>query len=323
MSFSSSVKNELCRIEVDDRCCLISELASVIRISGTVKPVRQDIVNIKIVTENAAFARRVFSIIKKLFGIYPEVLIRKGKKLKKHVSYMIVVTDPAKAGQILKATGLPEAGDANGEAGTETAGSLKMRRIAQKACCRKAFLRGAFLSGGSVTDPEKNYHLEIINKNREMAQNLLKHMGGYGLNAKIIRRKGNFVVYLKEGEDIVDFLNVIGAHSALMELENVRILKEMRNNVNRIVNCETANLGKTVNASLRQIENIKLIKEKIGFGNLPRSLREIAELRLEHSDASLKELGEMLNPPLGKSGVNHRLRKLDRIAEKEAGKGQL
>ena len=192
-----------------------------------------------------------------------------------------------------------------------------LRKLLKKVCCKKAYLRGAFLAGGSISDPEKTYHLEISNHSIEMANEIVRLMGTFDLNAKIIRRKGYFIAYLKEGENIVDFLNVIGAHSALMELENVRILKEMRNNVNRIVNCETANLGKTVNASVRQAENIRYIRDSIGFNNLPENLQEVAEVRLTSSDASLKELGEMLHPPIGKSGVNHRLRKLDEIAEHE------
>lgn len=159
------------------------------------------------------------------------------------------------------------------------------------------------------------YHLEIINHKKKSAVETSEIINGFGLHAKIIRRKGTYVTYLKEGENIVDFLNIIGAHKALMELENVRILKEMRNNVNRIVNCETANLDKTVNASLRQVDNIKFIQKFIGFDNLPKNLKDIAELRVLYCDLNLTELGEKLNPPLGKSGVNHRLRKLDEIAE--------
>lgn len=185
----------------------------------------------------------------------------------------------------------------------------------KKRCCKKSYLKGAFLSAGSMSDPEKTYHLEIISHHRSLAKEVNDLITYFNLNAKVIKRKGYFVVYLKEGENIVDFLNIIGAHGALLELENVRILKEMRNNVNRIVNCETANLQKTVDASIRQVENIKYIRDNLGFDNLPENLVQIAELRLEYSDASLKELGEMLSPTLGKSGVNHRLRKLDEIAE--------
>jgi len=286
-------------MDVEDSCCSISELAAVIRTSGVIKFISPDEMNIKIVTENAAFARRVFSLIKKLCNISPEVIIRKSKKLKKHTSYIVVVTAAMGAKKLLDIVNRPA--DESG--------------IIKGVCCKKAYLRGAFLAGGSISDPEKTYHLEITNHSLDLAVELNKLMNTFDLNPKIVKRKGSYVSYLKEGENIVDFLNIIGAHSALLELENIRILKEMRNSVNRIVNCETANLEKTVNASLRQVENIKYIRDNIGFENLPENLREIAEIRLKYNDANLKELGEMLNPPLGKSGVNHRLRKLDRIAE--------
>lgn len=291
MSFSSSVKNELSRMDINDSCCILSELSAVYNIGGVIMTTESGRKYIKLVTENAAFARRVFSLVKKQFNMYPEIATRKSRKLKRHISYTILL-----------ALGKQEP-------------ILQFNK--KKLCCKKAYLRGAFLSGGSVSDPEKTYHLEITARTKELAEELEKIMNSFNLNSKVIKRKNCYIVYLKEGENIVDFLNIIGAHSALLKLENVRILKEMRNNVNRIVNCETANLEKTVNASFRQVENIKYIKEKVGFEKLPRGLREIAELRLEYSDASLKELGEMLNPTLGKSGVNHRLRKLDKIAETE------
>jgi hypothetical protein len=292
------VKNELCRVEKIDRCCLIAELSAALRISGTVKYIGVDEANIKIVTENAAFARRTFSLIKILFNIHPEVTARKSKKLKKHVSYTLIVTPSMGSKMVLE----------NIKISTKT--------LLKENCCKRSFLRGAFLASGSISDPEKTYHLEITDKDKKLAHELSVLANSFGLNTKIIKRKGTYVIYMKEGENIVDFLNIIGAHTALMSLENVRILKEMRNNVNRLVNCETANLDKTVNASVRQIENIRLIKDKLGFENLPDNLREIAELRLTHKDLNLKELGELLNPVLGKSGVNHRLRKIDVISEK-------
>ncbi|MCX7710493.1 MAG: DNA-binding protein WhiA [Clostridia bacterium] len=309
MSFSSSVKNELCRIEISEKCCLFSELAAVVRISGIVKYTGRDEVNVKIVTENAAFARKLFSSIKKLYNIYPEVVTRRSKKLKKHISYILVLTSSMGLKDILENMGIMQG--VNGQAEYLNFDS----RLLKKNCCRKSYLRGAFLAGGSISDPEKTYHLEIATHKEIIAQELSHQGSRFGLHGKVISRKGNFVSYLKEGENIVDFLNVIGAHTALLDLENVRILKEMRNNVNRIVNCETANLEKTVNASVRQVENILYIRDHIGFERIPENLREVAELRLQYSDANLKELGEMLDPPLGKSGVNHRLRKLDRIAE--------
>jgi hypothetical protein len=186
--------------------------------------------------------------------------------------------------------------------------------ILKRSCCQRAFLRGAFLSIGSMSNPEKGYHLEMVCGNTLQAKQLQQLMVGFGLDAKIVPRKKYFVVYLKEGENIVDFLNVCEAHVALMELENLRIVKEMRNSVNRQVNCETANITKTVNAAARQIEDIKFIRDYMGFAKLPDNLREMAEVRLEYPEATLKELGQYLNPPVGKSGVNHRLRKLSEIA---------
>jgi DNA-binding protein WhiA len=312
LSFSSSVKNELCRLEINNNCCLLSELAAILRISGLIKFEDGQQVNIKITTENAAFARRIFIYLKKAFKAHPKTIIKKGKKLKKHVSYNVAVTDPEKASCILDAVGI----NYNFESGRKQLDySFDIKNILKNTCCKKAYLRGAFLSGGSISDPEKAYHLEVMCRNMDVNGELNKIMEGYKLNAKTIKRKGNYVTYLKEGESIADFLNIIGAHRALMKFENIRILKDMRNNVNRMVNCETANLGKTVNASIRQIENIQFIMNTIGFGSLPKNLREVAEKRLEYRDASLKELGEMLNPPLGKSGVNHRLRKLESIAD--------
>jgi len=311
------VKNELCRIELDKECCLLAELAAVVRVSGAVKLLGAKEANIKIVTENAAFARRIFSYIKKQFRICPEVIARKSKRLRKHTSYILIITSSMGAEHILEKIEMVKFSE-NGDISLKN--SMEWKKILSNQCCKRAYLRGAFLAGGSITDPEKTYHLEITCRSKNFAVETSALMNGFGLNAKVIKRKESYVIYLKEGENIVDFLNIIGAHSALMDLENVRILKEMRNNVNRIVNCETANLEKTVNASFRQVENIKLIRDNGGLEQLPENLREIAELRLEYSDASLKELGEMLNPPLGKSGVNHRLRKLDDIADSIRGK---
>jgi DNA-binding protein WhiA len=180
---------------------------------------------------------------------------------------------------------------------------------------KRAYVRGAFLGGGSISNPERTYHLEFVTHSEEYALDLCKLINSFGLNSKVIQRKNSFIIYIKEGEQIVDLLNILGAHTSLLELENIRIMKEMRNNVNRLVNCETANLSKTVNAAVRQVESIKLIQNQIGLKRLPKNLREIAELRLNYPDESLKELGEMLDPPVGKSGVNHRLRKIEKIAE--------
>lgn len=313
MSFSSSVKNELCRLENINDCCLLSELAAAICLNGTVAVMAGGGCNIRITTENAAFARRIYSNIRKLCGLFPEVTIRKSKKLKRHVSYMLYLTPIIGSAELLEKA---EVVVREGLDGMPPELILADKEGIKKQCCTKAFLRGAFLAGGSISDPEKTYHLELTSRTRTQAQQMSRILGFFKLHARIIKRKGSYVTYLKEGENIVDFLNVVGAHNSLMEFENVRILKDMRNNVNRIVNCETANLEKTVNASVRQVDNIRYIAENIGFDKLPAVLKDIAALRLEYSDASLVELGQQLSPPLGKSGVNHRLRKLDLIAER-------
>ena len=188
-------------------------------------------------------------------------------------------------------------------------------RLIQNTCCKRAFLRGAFLAAGSLSDPEKAYHLEFAVLSEGFASFIREMLAFFELEAKIVRRKRYFVVYIKEGSQIVELLGLMGAHISLMQLENVRIVKEMRNSVNRKVNCETANLNKTVSAAVRQAEDIRYIQEKIGLDKLPMDLEETARLRLEHTEASLKELGDMLSPKVGKSGVNHRLRKLSQIAD--------
>jgi hypothetical protein len=187
--------------------------------------------------------------------------------------------------------------------------------VLQRDCCKRAFIRGAFLAAGSISDPEKNYHFEIVCTNEEKAKQLQEIINTFELDAKIVLRKKYYVVYIKEGAMIVDILNVMEAHVSLMKLENVRILKDMRNSVNRRVNCETANINKTVSAAMKQLEDIRFIQETIGFSELSEGLAEIAKLRLSQPEATLKELGTMLNPPVGKSGVNHRLRKLSNMAD--------
>ncbi len=188
--------------------------------------------------------------------------------------------------------------------------------LIQQACCKRAFIRGAFLSAGSISDPQKSYHFEIVCGSESQAVQVQETINSFGLDSKIVERKNHRVVYLKEGAQIVDILNVMEAHTSLMNLENVRILKEMRNSVNRKVNCETANITKTVGAAVKQIEDINYIRAHMGLDGLPDNLKEMALLRLQYPDTPLKELGTYLNPSVGKSGVNHRLRRISEIAEK-------
>jgi len=185
----------------------------------------------------------------------------------------------------------------------------------KKSCCRRAFLRGAFVAAGTISDPEKSYHFEIVSADRKGAEFIKSIMENFDVHPKITERRGRFIVYLKEAMEISDMLSVMEAPVAMMGFENARIVREMRGSVNRKVNCETANINKTIAASMRQIEDIRLIKEKIGMDGLDESLRAIAEARLAHPELSLEELGAVLVPPTGKSGANHRMRKLCRMAE--------
>ncbi len=186
----------------------------------------------------------------------------------------------------------------------------------KRSCCIRAYLRGVFLCAGSVNDPEKSYNLEFVLNSERDAGRIRDLLGNFDIEAGISKRKKTFVVYIKEAEGIVDALNIMGAHKALMYVESLRVEKDVRNRVNRTVNCEAANIVKSVNASARQIEDIRKIDRVLGLQKLEEPLKQMALARIEHESATLAELGGYLNPPVGKSGVNHRLRKLSEIADK-------
>lgn len=308
MSFSINTKNELARLLAKKPCCQLAELAAIIKMDGLIQLSGNHKMSLHLVTETAAVARKAFTYMKSLFGVHTDILIKKKTRLKKNNVYLVRMASQPEVANVLDSTGLV---DAQGR----LSGTIKESLIS-KDCCRRAYLRGVFLGGGSVNDPEGDYHLEILISNDNFSPAVCELMGHYGLHAKINQRKNWDVVYLKGGEDIIKLLNLMGAHNALLNFENVRIYKDMRNQVNRLVNCETANLGKTVDAAMKQIEDIKLIESQMGLSKLPASLKQIAELRLKHPDISLKELGEMMTPQIGKSGVNHRIRRIQRIAEK-------
>ena len=308
MSFASDMKNELTRVDVDT-CCQKSELSALIKMNGALSFFNGDWV-ISVQTENAAIARRIFSLIKNLYGVDIELLVRRKMKLKKNNVYISRVKKDTH--KMLSDLNIIKDGMITNDINDE---------IKNNDCCIRSYLRGAFLAGASVNNPETSaYHLEIASLYEEHAKVLTELMNGYDLNAKYIERKRGYITYLKGAEKIAEFLSLIGGYQALLKFEDVRIVRDMRNSVNRLVNCETANLNKTVSAAMRQVENIQLIENEIGIGELPERLQEIARLRIEHQEVSLKELGEMLSTgPISKSGVNHRLRKLDTIAEKIKG----
>ena len=309
MSFSGNVKEELSHQIAQARHCQIAELAALISMCGAVVITPGEKYRIKIHTEKIAVARKCFTLVTKTFNIRTDISVRRNLE-KGSETYMLVIREHEDALRILQATKLiGEREDAY------SALHIVDPILVQQPCCKRAFLRGAFLAAGSMSDPNKAYHFEIVCTTVNMAEQLRRMMCSFSMEAKIVARKKMYVVYLKEGAQLVDMLNIMEAHVSLMELENVRILKEMRNAVNRKVNCETANINKTVSAAVKQVEDIRYIQQTIGLDKLSDGLKEMAILRLEHPDATLKELGEISDPPVGKSGVNHRLRKIGEIAE--------
>lgn len=306
LSFSADVKNELARLTEDGSCCPLAELAALMRMGGTMVIGGNSNLGINFTTENAAVARKALTLVKRHYQLKTEVIVSRGRRLKKHNYYSLKVVPSPVVTELLGSLGIM-----SGANFTEKMGGGFLRR----ACCRRAFLRGAFLGGGSVNKPEGDYHLEMVTGNFEFAKTLMRLMKSFGLPSKITDRKQGYVVYLKEGDAVTSFLRIIGAHTALMAFENVRVIKDMRNQVNRLVNCETANLQKTVNAAVRQVDKITLIARRIGLEHLPRPLKEAAELRLAYPQATLQELVDALEGRIGKSGINHRLRKLEKLAE--------
>lgn len=300
MSFSNDVKNELSRIETNDVAGDKAELLGLLRMSGAIV-IRGMNVGIHFSTENAALARRALQLLKSNYQVQTEVVITRSRRLKKNNRYQVQVIPS------------PQVSTALYELQLLSVESDLKNPLLENHDCKRTFLRGAFLGGGSISRPSSDYHLEMVTENEDFAHTIIKIMQSFSLKAKLTDRKNEYIVYLKDGESIINFLSVIGAHNAMMELENVRIVKEMRNNVNRAVNCETANLNKVVKAAVRQVRCIHYIDEHMGLAKLPQPLQEVAKLRLEHQDVSLNDLVEY-SGGLGKSGINHRLKKLQEIA---------
>lgn len=284
MSFSSEVKTELAKHLGKSRHCQIAELAALIAFEGRIPAAE---------SENRLLMQKYQLLLAELF----------------HIEEIHTEEEARSVFSTVKMYN-----DATGEAEPEPEDTVKGLLI-QQNCCKRAYIRGAFLAGGSISDPNKSYHFEIVCRSIPQAEQLRDVINSFDMDAKIVARKKYQVVYLKEGSQIVDILNIMEAHVALMNLENVRILKEMRNSVNRKVNCETANISKTVNAAVKQLADIEYIRETAGLSYLPENLKEMALLRLEYPDAPLAELGTYLNPPVGKSGVNHRLRRISEMAD--------
>ena len=306
MSFSGEVKKELCEQISPARHCKLAEISAIIAFCGKIMVDKDKALVLKLQTESTILTKKVFLLLKQVFRISAELSSR-SLSAKKYLYELVLNAE--ETALVLAACKLTAKEEENGRY------LVVEPAIVTKSCCKRSFIRGAFLSAGSLSNPNKAYHFEVVVNQEKNGELLCEVMRSFDVDAKMIERKYHYVVYVKEGSQIVDLLNVMEAHVALMEFENVRILKDMRNSINRKVNCEAANINKTVKAATRQVEDILFIEEKIGLASLAEGLEEIALLRTTYPEASLKELGEMLSPPVGKSGVNHRLKKLSEIAE--------
>ena len=295
MSFSSDVKKEISMHIPSARHCRIAELAALYEFSGKYLPQER---RIEFQTENSLVAKLYFTLLQKLCTIRCDVRVMRSRD----TVYLLNIydDDAERVAEMLK---LDKTRDSVNE------------MLVEKMCCRRSFVSGAFLAAGSVNNPARSYHLEIVCASENQADKLVGLINSFDLESRIVQRKKYFVVYLKDGGQIIDMLNVMEAHQSLMNMENTRIVKEMRNAVNRRVNCETANITKTVNAAVKQVNDIEYIKASGAFMTLSEPLRQLAELRLSHPEASLKELGSLLDTNVSKSGVNHRLRRLSEIAD--------
>ena len=305
MSYASSVKKELTRLDVHLENAK-AELMALIRMNGAVSIVDHHFV-LNVQTENPAIARRIYELLKKFYEVESELLVRRKIKLKKNNLYIVRL----KTGSdyVLKSLDILD--------GFQLKKTVPMDLLENDGMVR-SYLRGAFLATGSVNNPETSrYHLEIYSLYEEHNQMICEMINRYHLNARVTKRRSGYITYLKEAEKIADFLQLIGATNSMLKFEDIRIVRDMRNSVNRIVNCENANMNKVADAANKQIKNIKFIDSTVGLGHLPVKLQEVALARISHPEVSLKELGELVpGGPISKSGINHRLRKLNHFAEK-------
>ena len=291
MSFSGDVKTELCRVEPTRACCARAELYGALLYCHTFTAREA-----RIITESESFARRLPELLRRAFALDFDRLPAEGEQ-----KYIFQLTDGEKLGRVIDAFGFD----------SRQSPVLHINfGLLEEGCCRAAFLRGAFLAGGSVTDPRKGYHLELATSHHSVSREVLALMRELGQEPKAAQRKGNAVIYFKQSEKIEDFLTCVGAPIAAMEVMNAKLERDIRGKVNRRVNCDAANLDKAVEAAMSQVEAIRRLEREGALTALPDKLREVAALRLAHPEDTLSQLAERCDPPITKSALNHRLRKL-------------
>ncbi|MCI9045189.1 MAG: DNA-binding protein WhiA [Peptococcaceae bacterium] len=316
MSFTAEVKEQLLRINTSKRCCREAEFLAFLRMSGNISLAAGGQAGILAASGNAAIARRYFKLVKELWQLRAEILMRDSQHFKKSRIYTLRIPPQEGVQRILlRMGGIPD-GNPWSLSQSFKPGGLSVAEALPAECCRRAYLRGAFLGNGFVSDPKRSYHLEIVCQDMTQAHFLLALAAEYALTFKLAERKGRFLTYCKDSAQISDFLNVIGAHGALLQLENVKIIKDTSNNVNRVINCDTANTDKTIDAAQRQVQAIRRLADSPqGLAGLSPSLRETAALRLENPELSLLELARLFAKPISKAGLYHRLQKLEKLAE--------
>jgi len=305
MSFTAEVKDELARIESKKGCCQRAELSALVRVEGTLHITGPAVFRLEIATETAPVARKAIKLLHGLYNLKTELTVRRSV-LHKTNNYLITVPSQKGLPKALSDLGILDRSNALTYGVSD--------RVVRRGCCGIAFLRGAFLGGGFVADPHGDFHFELTAESEQLAEDIVGLMERFDIHPKVTQRRGLYAVYLKGAEPIVTFLALVGAHRALLQTEDVRVVKSLRNDVNRLVNAETANLVKTAEAAAGQADSISLIADLRGLDTLPPALQELAELRLAHPDVSLRELGELADPPLSKSAVYHRVRRIEEIA---------
>ena len=317
MSFASETKNELARIEPEKKCCILAEISGFLRVAGSIGLVGFGKFKIIITTDNPAVARHYKKLIQDYFGIETKLEIGEGKAVgksrsSKKFSYSITIDADNRSEQILRETGILLVREGNNYISDGIYSG-----IVRTKCCKKAYLRGVFMGAGTMSDPEKGYDLEFVLESATMAADLKKLINSFvDLSCKVIERRGKHVVYMKKADYISDMLAIMGASSQVFSMEETRIKKEMVGSARRMSNCDSANMDRSIEASMKHIEAIKKIESSVGLASLPDSLREAADLRIEHPDISISALGELCDPPLKKSGINKRLMKIEEIASK-------
>ena len=312
MSFASETKNELARITPEKNCCMLAEIAGFMRIAGSVRLVGGGKFQIVMTTSSPAIARHYKTLIKSYFSIDPALEMGQAGGLKKGHAYILTIGPEDLSEQILRETGILMVKE-----GMNFISDGIYDGLIRTKCCRKAYLRGAFLAGGTVNSPEKEYHLEISTGTELLAKELRRLFNSFvDINARVVIRKNSRGVYLKAGEQIKDVLAIMGASNQFFAFEDAMMMKEIKSKTHRISNLDNANIDKALLAAEKQLTAIHRIAEKKSLDFLSPKLREAAEARLEHPEMGIEELGKAMDPPLSKSGINNRLRRIEEIAKK-------